>query len=210
MLASSSLAYAGEVRGTRNIPVAIEDVVSAQYFGNFSPVRFSPDSKWLSYVVIDNRRRRPGSGDTWARTGVPPWGSGADIYVVNVASGFATNVTLGQGDNWLPSWSPDSRLLAFYSDRDGSGQAKLWVWDTASNTLKQITDLLMRGQQIEWTRAGQQVIVTAAPEGDLLRESSKKRASPSETEPEPEIEPEPEAEAESEPEPEQTVEELAA
>jgi dipeptidyl aminopeptidase/acylaminoacyl peptidase len=91
-------------------------------------------------------------------------------------------VTLGQGDNWLPSWSPDSRLLVFFSDRDGSGQAKLWVWDTASTTLKQITDMLMRGQQIEWTRAGQQVIVTAAPEGELLRESSKKRASPSETE----------------------------
>jgi dipeptidyl aminopeptidase/acylaminoacyl peptidase len=163
------------------MPVSVEDIVSARYFADFSPVRFSPDGKWLAYVVIDNRRRRSVSQDTWGRTGVAPWGSGADIYVLNIATGATTNLTLGQYDNWLPSWSPDSKRLIFFSDRDGSGKAKLWVWDVSSNTLKKITETLVLGQQIEWTHASQQVIVTAVPESPFLQDLVARGVSPPET-----------------------------
>ena len=38
------------------------------------------------------------------------------MFVVDMESGRARQVTDGEGDNWSPVWSPDGRSLAFISD----------------------------------------------------------------------------------------------
>ena len=38
------------------------------------------------------------------------------IFVADVESGRTRQITDGEGDNWLPRWSPDGRSLAFISD----------------------------------------------------------------------------------------------
>jgi Tol biopolymer transport system component len=51
-----------------------------------------------------------------------------DIYVVPVAGGPQQQLTTG-GTDKSPRWSPDSKTLAFVSNR--SGKAQLWLIDTA-------------------------------------------------------------------------------
>jgi dipeptidyl aminopeptidase/acylaminoacyl peptidase len=80
------------------------------------------------------------------------------------------NLTNSKDDNFLPVWSPDGRHLAFLSDRDGNGQARLWVWETRTNNLRRISDLDVRGDQIEWTPDGRKVVVTSVPDGVSLEE----------------------------------------
>src|SRR6266851_3377900 len=114
-------------------PLAVEDALMVRSFGGggWSSVQFSPDGRWLAYVVSDNRKVGSVDGEAWARTGVPPGTTGDDIYISNSETGEARNLTGGMGENWLSNWSPDGHYLAFLSDRDGTGQAKLWVWDSA-------------------------------------------------------------------------------
>ncbi|HVB59541.1 MAG TPA: prolyl oligopeptidase family serine peptidase [Candidatus Acidoferrales bacterium] len=103
--------------------------------------------------------------ESYSRTGVPPWGSGTDIYIQNIVTGAERNLTGGDNDNWLPSWSPNGRYLAFLSDRGGSGQARLWIWDALRDKLRKVSDVSVRGNEIEWTRDNQELLVTTLPQG---------------------------------------------
>ena len=49
------------------------------------------------------------------------------IYVTPVAGGAARQITQAGQDNERPRWSPDSRHIAFISDRGGSSQ--IWMMD---------------------------------------------------------------------------------
>jgi dipeptidyl aminopeptidase/acylaminoacyl peptidase len=145
-------------------PLRIEDLVATHSFSEFTPVRFSPDGKRLVYAVKDNRRGVINSLEQYARTGVLLSGVGADLFVAQVATGELTNVTGGRGNNWAPAWSPDGRYLAFLSDRDGSGQAKLWISEIATSTIRKASDVNVRASEIEWLTDNSGVLLTALPE----------------------------------------------
>jgi dipeptidyl aminopeptidase/acylaminoacyl peptidase len=129
------------------------------------PITVSSDGKRLAYTVQDNEKMRATNMRIYARTGVPPWAVGADVYVQPVASRASRNLTQGRGDNWLPAWSPDGRYLAFLSDRDPDGQAHLWVWDTRNDGLRKLSNISVRGNQIEWSPDSKELLVTALPTG---------------------------------------------
>ena len=145
--------------------VPVESVLGAHSFGESSSVEFSPDGKWLAYVVKDNERTKSADLSSWVRAGVPVSVNGSDVYISSTETGLARNLTRSKGENWLPKWSPDGQHLAFLSDRDGSGQAKLWVWDVETNDLKKVSDVEVRADQIEWMRDGKRIITTVVPEG---------------------------------------------
>jgi dipeptidyl aminopeptidase/acylaminoacyl peptidase len=143
----------------------IEEVLRSRNFAPGSPTRFSLDGKWLAYTVIEGRNNFSSDSDMWLRTGVPWYGKGGQIYVLNVASDKTTEIkiTSAETDNWLPTWSPNSRYLAFFSDRDGSGQAKAWIWDSELNRLRKIADVKVRGDRIEWSKDGRNILFTTIP-----------------------------------------------
>ncbi len=145
----------------------VEDFLRVHSFGGFgwSSVDVSPDGKWVAYVIRDIGKSEPADREATIRTGVPLGTTGEDIYVFNVEAGTAKNLTGGRSESWLPKWSPDGRYLAFLTNRDGSGQAKLWAWDTTNNDLRKVSDVLARTEEIEWMPDSHNILIKIVPEG---------------------------------------------
>ncbi len=154
-------------------PLRVEDVIATHSFTEFSRITFSPDGKLMIYAVQDNRQRVSYSPGEFARTGVPL--KGTDIFILQIATGEVTNVTNGHS-NWGPSLSPDGRYLAFLSDRDGSGQAKLWLLEVATGEMRKASDVLVRTSEVLWLPNSREILVTAAP-ADLTPEEFAERMS---------------------------------
>lgn len=163
-------------------PLSVEDALKVHYFGEISAFGFSPDAERLAYVVRDNEKSDPSYRETQARTGVPWHATRADIYIVVRKTGENINLTGSRANNWSPTWSPDSRFLAFFSDRDGSGQARVWIWDAAKNELRKVSDVNVRGDEMEWSPDGKALFVTIAPR-DLSIEDYAKIVSSGKTRP---------------------------
>lgn len=95
---------------------------------------FSPDGKWLAYVV-----KRPGASHQG-----PNFLQGndrADVWLVSTAGGEPMNITKGatQGAGyWSPIWSPDSERIALLSTLGGN--IRVWVWERRSGALKRVSD----------------------------------------------------------------------
>jgi len=166
-------------------PLSVEDALKVRYFGEYSPFRFSPDGERLAYVVRDNQKTNPNFREIQASTGVPWHAARADIYIVGRQTGESINLTESRANNWSPTWSPDGRFLAFFSDRDDSGQARVWIWDAAKNALRKVSDVDVRGEEIEWSPDGKVLFVTTVPRGlspeDFAKILSSGKTSPHET-----------------------------
>jgi dipeptidyl aminopeptidase/acylaminoacyl peptidase len=145
-------------------PLRVEDVVATHSFSEFTPVIFSPDGKRLVYAAKDDSKKGGDLVDRYSRTGVFLSGVGADLFSVQVATGELLNITGGTRNNWAPAWSPDGRYLAFLSDRDGGGQAKLWIWEVASGKMRKASDVIVRANEIQWLLNSKEVLVTVLPE----------------------------------------------
>jgi Tol biopolymer transport system component len=158
-------------------PLRVEDALKVRTFTDLSSIEISPDGKCLAYTFKENIRVRTLNDEVEARTGVPTWVTGADIEILNVESGETRNLTGGQGDNWLPAWSPDGRFLAFLSDRGEGALARLWLWDVARNKLRRVSDVDVRGDKIEWTADSGKILVTTVPNGLSVEEYVTKRTS---------------------------------
>jgi dipeptidyl aminopeptidase/acylaminoacyl peptidase len=142
----------------------VEVALNMQYFAEYSPLAVTPDGQTLAYVIRNNQDNKDDWGER-ARTGIPWHARRGDIWILNIETGEKMNLTDGRANNWLPAWSPDGRLLAFFSDRDGSGQARVWIWDPTKNQLRVLSDINVRGDQIEWLPNGETLFVTTVPRG---------------------------------------------
>jgi len=143
--------------------LSVEDTLRVREFGQLTPISLSPDGDWVAYTVRDNQRARTLTDESVELTGIRSAFTGTDIWICNLGLGKETNLTAGEGDNWMPVWSPDGHYLAFLSDRDGSGQARLWVWDKTKNHLREVAATDVRSQEIQWTPDSRKIVVTARP-----------------------------------------------
>jgi dipeptidyl aminopeptidase/acylaminoacyl peptidase len=151
----------------RLAPLPIDEVLTAPTLAPFSRVTFAPDAHAAAFAVID-RKRAPAHVDKMEsyRTGVWWSGLGADIYVVDLAKGGQRNLTEGAANEWLPSWSPDGKSLAFLSDR-GDHIAHLWIWDPATGQRRQVGSFAvpLQTEPFQWTYDGHHVVLRLLPEG---------------------------------------------
>jgi dipeptidyl aminopeptidase/acylaminoacyl peptidase len=145
-------------------PLQIDDLLNVREFAGSTPVEFSPDGKWVVYTGRDNRKSNTNDLTEDIRSGVPSYARGADVWLVSTDTHKTINLTGGEGANWSPAWSPDGRYLAFLSDRDNSGQAKVWVWQAATNRFNKVSDVLVRANKLEWMPNGDQVLTTVLPQ----------------------------------------------
>lgn len=157
-------------------PLPITDVLDVRLISEGSPASFSPDGRRVAYAVRNNlldRGERPTDlSQQWICSGLVWYGMASDILVTDVVDGRTMSITGGEKDNWLPVWSPDGRYIAFLSDRDSTGSAKLWVWESMTGRLRKISEVIIRAQTIEWTSDSQQIVTTVRPE-ELDMDSSR-------------------------------------
>jgi dipeptidyl aminopeptidase/acylaminoacyl peptidase len=145
-------------------PLSVEDALKTKNFSELLPIGLSPDGKWLAYTVKNNEHSKSVDFKTWIRSGLRAVFTGTDIWITNTETGETKNLTEGVHANFLPSWSPDGRYLAFLSDRDEDGQLRLWIWEAARNQIRKVSNLGVRQfGQIEWTHDGNRVITPVVP-----------------------------------------------
>ena len=79
------------------------------------------------------------------------------IYVVPVDGGFARQVTHDGTDNERPRWSPDSRLIYYVSNRDGSAQ--IWSMAPDGSNARQISHLSTEAAGILVSPDGKKIVL---------------------------------------------------
>ena len=158
------------------MPLQIEDALSSLSFQNGVPIDLSPDGKWVAYTLKDPRRGEKVDDERYGfftQTGVHIVTVACDIWITNTTSGQSKCLTGGKGSSWGPVWSPDGNHLVFYSDRDG--QARLWRWDKATDTLRQVSDITVRpyfvDEVVRWTPDSRKVLCKVIPEGMTLEDT---------------------------------------
>jgi dipeptidyl aminopeptidase/acylaminoacyl peptidase len=174
-IAVSLLVFASNGLSQTAKPLPIEDALNARQFGEYSPVAPSPDNRFVAYVVrptVETGANGP-SADAYVRTGISWNAARGDIYLLDVSTGEEKNLTGGMGSNWSPAWSPDGRHLAFLSDRDGSNQARLWLWDAAKKSIRRVSEINVRASlrgAFVWMPDGESILITVVPAGLPLDE----------------------------------------
>src|SRR2546423_5629054 len=87
----------------------------------------------------------------------------AHLWVIEAASGKSTQIT--SGDEWNdtdPQWSPDSRRIAFVSDRTGKAfdeghNTDVWTIDASGGPLTKISDHEQGDSSPRWSPDGQTI-----------------------------------------------------
>jgi dipeptidyl aminopeptidase/acylaminoacyl peptidase len=81
------------------------------------------------------------------------------IYVVPVAGGAPKQITSAGSRNERPRWAPDSKKIAFVSDRGGAGQ--VWLMDPDGAHARQVTNLSTEAGDVVFSPNGKQVFFTS-------------------------------------------------
>lgn len=112
--------------------------------------RWSPNGKWIAFSS---------SG-----------GFNSNVWRVDSDGKNLLNLTQGQGSrNEYPDWSPDSRFIAFTSNRSGS-PADLWVMEAdGSNPVNLTPDTLTTFESgARWSPDGSKIAYSASQDGNFI------------------------------------------
>lgn len=108
-----------------------------------SDPQLSPDGKWVAYTVStpslqDNRNV-------------------ARVWIAEVATGRARQLTGGPGSDRQPRWSPDGKTLAFISTREGGAQ--VWLLPIAGGDARKVSSLADGASDPLWLPDGSGLLV---------------------------------------------------
>jgi TolB protein len=92
---------------------------------------WSPTGEWIAFAGRANRK------------------DAMDIFLVDITGAQIRQLTHGEGSNEDPSWSPDGRLLAFSTTRDG--RAQIEVMDADGSAPRRIADVPGSSSTPHWS-----------------------------------------------------------
>lgn len=167
--AAASVATAQSADRPTNGALKVTDVLSVKEFSDRGQIDLSPDGRLVAFALRDPMRLaslRQGPRGYFTTSGVPEAMEGSDIYVTEVLTSQTRNITQRiRSSNWSPTWSPDGRSLAFFSDRDGL--ARIWLWTRATRQFRRLSAELARSyfgfEGIRWAPNGRRIAVKLSP-----------------------------------------------
>ena len=92
---------------------------------------WSPTGEWIAFAGRANRKDK------------------MDIFLVDVTGAQVRQLTHGEGSNEDPTWSPDGRLLAFSSTREGRSQ--IYLMDADGSAPRRIADVPGASSTPHWS-----------------------------------------------------------
>ncbi|MBX9702778.1 MAG: hypothetical protein K2X39_01365, partial [Silvanigrellaceae bacterium] len=122
---------------TRDLISQIEKRITYSGWYNAS-ARWSPDSQKIAFASYDR------DIDKW------------DLFKMNSDGSSLERLTLNQGDNEKPSWSPDGRFILFQSNRIPKSSAvgkvtKLYIMNADGTNVRQIQIPLAEAKLPSWS-----------------------------------------------------------
>src|SRR5215470_222404 len=113
---------------------------------NAAGPRISPDGRYVAYQVQKTN---------WEENAFE-----TEIWMAVVASGEQYQLTNAKKSSSAPRWSPDSKRIAFVSDREGKRQ--LYVIGARGGEAIQLTALETGVSGFDWSPDGARIAFTAA------------------------------------------------
>ena len=124
-----------------------------------SSPRISPDGRYVAYQIQKTN---------WEENAFE-----TEIWIAVVETGDTYRLTNSKKSNSNPVWSPDSKRLAFISDRDGKRQ--IYLIAPAGGEAIQLTNVETSVSSLSWSPDGTSVAFTAADPETKARKDRKER-----------------------------------
>ena len=137
LLASAALVYA------QKRPFDVNALMELKRIGD---PQISPDGHWVAFTVQ--------SVDVAANK------KPQQVWVVPLAAGAPRQITHDGENNRRPRWSPDSKRIAYVSDRSGASQ--IWLMDPDGSNPKQATSFAAEADGVLFSGDGKNLLFTSA------------------------------------------------
>jgi len=142
---------------SRPHPFGVHDMVRMQRVGEPNP---SPDGKWIVFTI------RTWDAETNKAT--------TNLWLMANDGSNLRQLTSGKAQSDMsPTWSPDSRTVAFVSSRGSSQQ--IWTIAIDGGEAVQLTTFLVDVDNLQWSPTGSHLAFTAEVYPDLDMEATAKR-----------------------------------
>jgi dipeptidyl aminopeptidase/acylaminoacyl peptidase len=108
--------------------------------------QISPDGRWVAFSVqtVDlGANKKP-----------------TQIWIVPLDGGAPRQITQDGDDNERPRWSPDSRRIAYVSNRGGTSQ--IWLMDPDGSNAKAVTNFAAEADGVLFSPDGKNLLFTSA------------------------------------------------
>jgi dipeptidyl aminopeptidase/acylaminoacyl peptidase len=122
--------------------------------GDASDFAFSPDSKELCFTAVTDRPEATSTN--------------GDLFLVPLASGTPRRITTNPGFDGHPAYSPDSRYIAYHSQKTAGYESDRWrlmLFNRATGRHTELSGSFDRSMdQIAWSADSQRIYFTAENE----------------------------------------------